>query len=221
MVSESTVWEENYSGCYHVASNLWRRRRNNPRVCSSLSSIISWELSKILIILHFTTGNVNSCFSLIESFPLLGMARWALHQSDGPKEFGDALRHFPKMTRRSPFILQLSLHSRLAWPTSFAKWRNPVQVSADNVDILKFNGFKWWCRKPTMCHCVHGLIEWFWFAEVHKKEVVDAVTILETPPMIIVGVVGYIDTPKGLRKFKTVFAEHLSDDCRRRLYKNW
>ncbi|XP_055354886.1 60S ribosomal protein L3-like [Paramacrobiotus metropolitanus] len=58
-------------------------------------------------------------------------------------------------------------------------------------------------------------------SKVHKKEVVDAVTILETPPMIVVGVVGYIDTPKGLRKFKTVFAEHLSDDCRRRFYKNW
>jgi len=58
-------------------------------------------------------------------------------------------------------------------------------------------------------------------SKVHKKEVVDAVTILETPPMIIVGVVGYIETPKGLRKFKTIFAEHLSDDCRRRFYKNW
>lgn len=58
-------------------------------------------------------------------------------------------------------------------------------------------------------------------SKVHKKEVVDAVTILETPPMIVVGVVGYIDTPKGMRKFKTIFAEHLGDDCRRRFYKNW
>jgi large subunit ribosomal protein L3e len=58
-------------------------------------------------------------------------------------------------------------------------------------------------------------------SKVHKKEVVDAVTILETPPMIIVGVVGYIETPKGLRKFKTLYAEHLGDDCRRRFYKNW
>lgn len=39
--------------------------------------------------------------------------------------------------------------------------------------------------------------------------------------MMIVGVVGYIETPKGLRVFKTVFAEHLSEDCRRRFYKNW
>jgi len=58
-------------------------------------------------------------------------------------------------------------------------------------------------------------------SKVHKKEVVEAVTILETPPMVIVGVVGYIETPKGPRSLKTIFAEHLSDECRRRFYKNW
>jgi len=58
-------------------------------------------------------------------------------------------------------------------------------------------------------------------SKVNKKEVVEAVTILETPPMVIVGVVGYIETPKGLRAFKTVWAEHLSEECRRRYYKNW
>lgn len=58
-------------------------------------------------------------------------------------------------------------------------------------------------------------------SKVNKKEVVEAVTILETPPMIIVGVVGYIETPKGLRPFKTVWADHLSEECRRRFYKNW
>jgi large subunit ribosomal protein L3e len=58
-------------------------------------------------------------------------------------------------------------------------------------------------------------------SKINKKEVVEAVTILETPPMVVVGVVGYIDTPKGLRSFRTVFAEHISDEYRRRLYKNW
>jgi len=55
----------------------------------------------------------------------------------------------------------------------------------------------------------------------HKKEIVECVSIIETPPMMIVGLVGYIETPTGLRTFKTVFAEHLSDECRRRFYKNW
>jgi large subunit ribosomal protein L3e len=39
----------------------------------------------------------------------------------------------------------------------------------------------------------------------HKKEVVEAVTIIETPPMRVVGVVGYIDTPRGLRALTTVW----------------
>ena len=56
---------------------------------------------------------------------------------------------------------------------------------------------------------------------IHKKEVVEAVTVLETPPMIVVGVVGYVQTPKGLRTLTTVWAEHLSEECRRRFYKNW
>lgn len=61
----------------------------------------------------------------------------------------------------------------------------------------------------------------FFFSELNKKEIVEAVTILETPPMVIVGVVGYIETPHGLRSLVTVWAEHLSEDCRRRFYKNW
>lgn len=56
---------------------------------------------------------------------------------------------------------------------------------------------------------------------MNKKEIVEPVTILEAPPMIIVGVVGYVETPYGLKPLKTVFAEHLSEDCRRRFYKNW
>ena len=46
-------------------------------------------------------------------------------------------------------------------------------------------------------------------------------TIIETPPLVVVGVVGYVETPRGLRALKTVFAQHLSEECRRRFYKNW
>jgi len=55
----------------------------------------------------------------------------------------------------------------------------------------------------------------------HKKEVVEAVTIMETPPLILVGIVGYTETPRGLRQLTTIWAEHLSDECKRRFYKNW
>ncbi|KAI0299731.1 60S ribosomal protein L3 [Multifurca ochricompacta] len=36
-------------------------------------------------------------------------------------------------------------------------------------------------------------------SKMHKREVVEAVTVIETPPLIVVGVVGYVETPRGLR----------------------
>ncbi|KAJ3192942.1 60S ribosomal protein L3 [Irineochytrium annulatum] len=58
-------------------------------------------------------------------------------------------------------------------------------------------------------------------SKMHKKEVVEAVTIIETPPLVVVGIVGYVETPRGLRSLTTVWAEHLSDAVKRRFYKNW
>jgi len=58
-------------------------------------------------------------------------------------------------------------------------------------------------------------------SKIHKKEVVEAVTIIETPPMVIVGVVGYIATPNGLRTLSTVWASHLAEEVKRRFYKSW
>lgn len=58
-------------------------------------------------------------------------------------------------------------------------------------------------------------------SKLHKKEAVEAVTVLETPPMVVVGMVGYVETPTGLRSLTTVWANHLSDDLKRRFYKNW
>jgi len=58
-------------------------------------------------------------------------------------------------------------------------------------------------------------------AKLHKKEVVEAVTVIETPPMYVVGIVGYVATPTGLRTLTTVWAQNLSEDFKRRLYRNW
>lgn len=58
-------------------------------------------------------------------------------------------------------------------------------------------------------------------SKLHKKETVEGVTIIETPPMIVVGLVGYIETPRGLRTLTTVWAEHLEEQVKRRFYKNW
>jgi len=58
-------------------------------------------------------------------------------------------------------------------------------------------------------------------SKLHKKEVVEAVSVLETPPMVVVGLVGYIETPRGLRALTSVWAGHLSEECKRRFYKAW
>lgn len=58
-------------------------------------------------------------------------------------------------------------------------------------------------------------------AKLHKREVVESVTIVETPPIVPVGLVGYVETPRGLRTLTSVWAEHLNDDVKRRFYKNW
>ncbi|CBZ37060.1 ribosomal protein L3, putative, partial [Leishmania donovani] len=42
-------------------------------------------------------------------------------------------------------------------------------------------------------------------SKVNKKEVVEPVTILEAPPMVIVGIVGYRQTPVGLKTIGTVW----------------
>lgn len=58
-------------------------------------------------------------------------------------------------------------------------------------------------------------------SKLNKKEIVEPVTILETPPMIVVGFVGYVETPRGLRALTSVWAGHLSEECKRRFYKSW
>jgi len=58
-------------------------------------------------------------------------------------------------------------------------------------------------------------------SKLHKKEAVEAVTILEAPPLVVVGLVGYLRTPRGLRSLTTLWAQHLDDSVKRRFYKNW
>jgi large subunit ribosomal protein L3e len=58
-------------------------------------------------------------------------------------------------------------------------------------------------------------------SKLDKKDVVEAVTILECPPMVAVGMVGYVDTHRGKRALSTVWAGHLSEEVKRRFYKTW
>ena len=54
-----------------------------------------------------------------------------------------------------------------------------------------------------------------------KKDVVHSATVIETPPMKVIGLVGYVQAPRGLRTLSTVFAQNLDADVKRRFYKNW
>ncbi|KAF2075171.1 hypothetical protein CYY_003519 [Polysphondylium violaceum] len=90
----------------------------------------------------------------------------------------------------------------------------PKDDRTQKVHLTAFMGYK-----AGMTHVVRDLEKPG--SKMHRKEVVEAVTILECPPMYIVGLVGYIETAQGLKTYKTVWAQHLSDNFRRRLYKNW
>ncbi|RIA92607.1 60S ribosomal protein L3 [Glomus cerebriforme] len=90
----------------------------------------------------------------------------------------------------------------------------PKDDPSKPVHLTAFMGYK-----AGMTHIVRDLDRPN--SKMHKKEIVEAVTIIETPPLKIVGVVGYVETPRGLRTLTTVWAEHLDEEVKRRFYKNW
>ena len=90
----------------------------------------------------------------------------------------------------------------------------PKDDASKKTHLTAFMGYK-----AGMTHIVRTLDRPG--SKAHKQEIVEAVTILETPPMVVVGIVGYVETPQGLRTLTTVFAEHMDDSCKRRFYKNW
>jgi large subunit ribosomal protein L3e len=90
----------------------------------------------------------------------------------------------------------------------------PKDDASKPCHMTAFMGFK-----AGMTHVVRGIDRPG--SKLHKKEAVEAVTIVETPAITVVGVVGYAATPNGLRAITTVWAGHLSDEIRRRFYKNW
>eukprot|EP00997_Jenningsia_sp_PLL12_P010544 NODE_782_length_1454_cov_493.049822_g646_i0.p1 GENE.NODE_782_length_1454_cov_493.049822_g646_i0~~NODE_782_length_1454_cov_493.049822_g646_i0.p1 ORF type:complete len:431 (-),score=110.34 NODE_782_length_1454_cov_493.049822_g646_i0:101-1393(-) len=58
-------------------------------------------------------------------------------------------------------------------------------------------------------------------SKMHKKEVVEAVSVIEAPPMIAVGLVGYVKTIKGYATIHTVWAQHLPEQFRRTSVRDW
>merc|ERR1711990_1035857 len=90
----------------------------------------------------------------------------------------------------------------------------PKDDASQPIHLTAFIGFK-----AGMTHVVREAEKPG--SAINKKEVVEPVTIIETPPLKVVGVTGYINTPDGPRSIKTVWAARLSDEVRRRFYRNW
>jgi large subunit ribosomal protein L3e len=91
----------------------------------------------------------------------------------------------------------------------------PKDDASKAVHLTAFMGYK-----AGMSHVVRYR-ERKQHRKVTKKDVVEPVTIIETPPMRIVGVVGYVETPRGLRALTSVWAQNLTRECKRNFYKNW
>lgn len=58
-------------------------------------------------------------------------------------------------------------------------------------------------------------------SKLDKKESCESVTIIETPPMVVIGIVGYIRTAQGLKSKYTTWAQHISGDFKRKYYQKW
>lgn len=90
----------------------------------------------------------------------------------------------------------------------------PKDNPSEKPHLTAFAGFK-----AGMTHVLRELNRPG--SQLDKKEIVEAVTIIETPPLKVVGIVGYIETISGLRSLTSVWAQQLSPEFKRRLYKNW
>ncbi len=90
----------------------------------------------------------------------------------------------------------------------------PKDDATKPVHLTAFVGFK-----AGMTHVVREVHRPG--SKLNKKEVVEGVTIVECPKMNIVGVTGYLETPRGLKKVKTLFAEHLDESVIRRFYRRY
>merc|ERR1712021_169669 len=91
---------------------------------------------------------------------------------------------------------------------------HPKDDRSKNCHLTGFVGYK-----AGMTHIVREVARQG--TKLNKKEVIEPVTIIETPPMIGIGLVGYVETPRGLRTFKTIWAQHVSDEFKRRFYRNY
>jgi large subunit ribosomal protein L3e len=90
----------------------------------------------------------------------------------------------------------------------------PQDKTSEECHLTAFIGYK-----AGMTHVLRELNRRH--SRADKKEIVEPVTILECPPMVGIGFVGYQKTIRGLRAVGTVWAKNLGEEFIRRNYKNF
>ena len=90
----------------------------------------------------------------------------------------------------------------------------PKDDASKAPHLCAFVGFK-----AGMTHVVRDVVRAA--SRLNKKEAVEPVTIIETPPMMAVGIIGYKETPEGLKPVTTAWASFVSNEMKRAYYKNW
>lgn len=90
----------------------------------------------------------------------------------------------------------------------------PKDDQSKKVHLTAYVGFK-----AGMTHVVRYIDKKG--SKLNKREVVEGVTIIECPKLVIIGIAGYTETPRGLKKIKSVYAQHLSECAIRRFYKRY
>ena len=91
-------------------------------------------------------------------------------------------------------------------------WPKDDQSQAPKLQA--FIGFK-----AGMTHVVREVVRAG--SRLNKKEAVEAVTLIETPPMVVIGIIGYKETPQGLKPITTAWASFVGNEVKRCFYKNF
>ena len=90
----------------------------------------------------------------------------------------------------------------------------PKDNQAEKPHLTAFVGFK-----AGMTHILRDVVRAN--SRLNKKEACEPVTIIETPPMMAIGVIGYKETVQGLKPVTTAWASFVSVEVKRCFYKTW
>jgi len=90
----------------------------------------------------------------------------------------------------------------------------PADDQSKKVGLTAFIGYK-----AGMTHVCRDYVKSG--QKIATIEIIEPVTIIETPPMNVLGVTGYVQTPWGLKNVTTVWGRKISNLAKRRVANKW